>query len=245
MSGSAELDGLTLGQRVAELRRLRGLSQKDLGVEVARSESWVSQVERDVLPVERVSVLQILADALGASVGQLRPEAAGTAGDESAPDELGALRLAMTGHPALQTLLNIDDADDRPDISGLSAAVDEVWQPTHSSPLKTLAARLARLLGELERAARRANGRRHKEVAALLNSAYLAASAAFARQDEADASWLAAPRAGRGRRRSTRRPAQARRATRNTRASRSRSSDRCHGMTGVGGRHCRQLHDSD
>ena len=66
--GISALDGLTLGQRVAELRWRRGLSQKDLAVEVGRSESWVSQVERDVLPVERVSVLQTLADALGASV---------------------------------------------------------------------------------------------------------------------------------------------------------------------------------
>lgn len=49
--GTLELGGLTLGQRVAELRRGRGVSQKDFAVEVARSESWVSQVERDVLPV--------------------------------------------------------------------------------------------------------------------------------------------------------------------------------------------------
>jgi len=72
-----------------------------------------------------------------------------------------------------------------------------VWRLTHGSQFTALAARLAPLLGELERAARRGNGRRHKEVAALLNSAYLAASAAFARQDEADASWLVADRAAR------------------------------------------------
>lgn len=200
MPSSAELDGMTLGQRVAELRRLRGLSQKDLAVEVSRSESWVSQVERDVLPVERVSVLQILADALGASVHQLRPEAAqpdGTAAT-SKPDELGALRLAMTGHPALRTLLGTNtEADERPDIIRLAAAVEEVWELAHSSQFKSLASRLAPLLGELEGAARQVNGRRQKEVAALLNSAYLAASAAFARQDEPDTSWLATDRAAR------------------------------------------------
>lgn len=198
MSGSANLDGLTLGQRVAELRRVRGLSQKDLAVEVARSESWVSQVERDVLPVERVSVLQVLADALGASVAQLRPDAASPAeqSDDAAPDELGALRLALTGHPALHTLLGTD-TDDRVDLGRLAATVDEVWQLTHGSQFKTLAARLVPLLRDLESAVRRSTGRRRKEVAALLNSAYLAASAAFARQDEADASWLAADRAAR------------------------------------------------
>ncbi|MDQ2708633.1 MAG: hypothetical protein M3Z25_13775 [Actinomycetota bacterium] len=72
-------------------------------MEVARSESWVSQVERDVLPVERLSVLQILADALGASVGQLRPDAVPAPGlsDDAAVDELGALRLAMTRMPGV------------------------------------------------------------------------------------------------------------------------------------------------
>ena len=80
--------------------------RRDLASEVCRSESWVSQVERDVLPVERVSVLQSLADALGAAVRDLRPEAVESpASCVAAPDELGALRLAMTGHPALSTLL--------------------------------------------------------------------------------------------------------------------------------------------
>jgi transcriptional regulator with XRE-family HTH domain len=195
---SPDLSGLTLGQRVAELRRIRGLSQRDLAVEVSRSESWVSQVERDVLPVERVSVLQILADALGASVAQLRPEAAQAPRptETSTADELGELRLAMTGHPALRTLLGTDSAD-AVDLRELTATVDEVWQLTHSSQFRDLEARLGPLLKKLESGVRQLTGRRRKEAAALLNSAYLAASAAFARQDEADAAWLAADRAAR------------------------------------------------
>lgn len=196
--GISALDGLTLGQRVAELRRRRGLSQKDLAVEVSRSESWVSQVERDVLPVERVSVLQTLADALGASVRELRPDA-GVVRDRaetSVPDELAQLRLAMTGHPALHTLLGTA-GDERRDMAELETAVDEAWQLTHSSQFRALAVLLAPLLVGLESAARTAHGRRRTQVAQLLTRAYQAASAAFARQEEADASWLAADRATR------------------------------------------------
>ena len=53
---------LPLAERVAELRRQRGLSQRELGAAMGRSESWVSQVERGVQPVERVAVLQTLAE---------------------------------------------------------------------------------------------------------------------------------------------------------------------------------------
>lgn len=190
------MDGLTLGQRVAELRRRRGLSQKDLAVEVSRSESWVSQVERDVLPVERVSVLQTLAEALGASVRELRPDPVIAQDDDAAPDELAGLRLAMTGHPALHTLLGAASSERR-DITELRTAVDEAWRLTHGSQFTALAAHLAPLLIELEGTIRTTRGRRRADVAQLLTRAYQAASAAFARQEEADASWLAADRATR------------------------------------------------
>jgi transcriptional regulator with XRE-family HTH domain len=57
----------TVGERVAEFRRKRGLSQRDLAAAMNRSESWVSQVERGVQPVERLSLLQALAHTLSTS----------------------------------------------------------------------------------------------------------------------------------------------------------------------------------
>lgn len=192
------LDGVTLGERVAELRRRLGLSQKDLAAELGRSESWVSQVERDVLPVERVSVLQALADALGAPTSDLRPDAS-TVVRHSTPQqaaELAALRLAMTGHPALATLLGTAVQDNH-QLGPLRDGVAEAWRLTHASEFNALTAMLVPLLGQLEQAARVRRGRQRSEVAGLLTSAYQVASAAFARLDEADASWLGADRASR------------------------------------------------
>ena len=199
--GDAAMDtlaGKTLGERVAELRHRLGLSQKDLANEIGRSESWVSQVERDVLPVERVSVLQLLADALGTSVRDLRPEAAAEASTArgEVSDELAALRLAMTGHPALSTLLGTTEDHSR-DLRELQADVERAWQLSHASQYGALSSLLVPLLADLEGAARIARGRRRMEVARLLTTAYQAAAATFARQDEADASWVAADRATR------------------------------------------------
>jgi transcriptional regulator with XRE-family HTH domain len=78
-------DTRTLGQRVKELRRAAGMSQSDLAAAMARSESWVSQVERGVQPVERLSILQALADALKVSVRELRPDAAPTEEEPTEP----------------------------------------------------------------------------------------------------------------------------------------------------------------
>ena len=103
------LDEPTLGQRVAELRRRRGISQRELAVELGRSESWISQVERDVQPVERIGVLAKLADALGVATRDLRPEITdGRRPDEELllPNDLDTVRLALTGHPALSALFN-------------------------------------------------------------------------------------------------------------------------------------------
>ena len=36
----------TIGERIAEARKRKGLSQKDFASLMGRSESWVSQVER-------------------------------------------------------------------------------------------------------------------------------------------------------------------------------------------------------
>ncbi|MFF0631345.1 helix-turn-helix domain-containing protein [Nocardia sp. NPDC004151] len=196
----------TLGARVAELRRRRGLSQKELGAAIRRSESWVSQVERDVLPVERLSVLQRLADVLGVAVRDLRPEAAepvaADRGDGHRPGSavFEQLRLLLTGHPALDQLLG-DEADRVPEpnaadakLPELQQRVDLAWQLAHESRLVEVGGSLLELIPDLEHAAR-ANTPRRPEVLTQLSRAYQVAATAFTRQEEVDAAWVAADRA--------------------------------------------------
>lgn len=187
------VDGPTLGQRVAELRRRKGLAQKDLAAEIGRSESWVSQVERDVLPVERMSVLRSLADALGVSVQELRPDAVVGRGPAT-PDELEQLRLALTGHPALAELLGTHQHETQ-DPTTLAAQVEQAWALVHAGELNAAAILMSALLHQLEGLARRDGADQRAQAAQLLTRAYQAASAAFARTGEAAAAWVAADRA--------------------------------------------------
>jgi transcriptional regulator with XRE-family HTH domain len=187
----------TLGERVAEYRRQRGLSQRELAAEMKRSESWVSQVERDVQPVERLSVLHALAQALGVSVRDLRPEALPEPDDaEPVANDLDGLRLELSGHPALPKLFaRRDDQDGAVDLNDLRAEVERAWTLAHEARFAPLNDVLTELLPRLENAARDATADNASGLHALRARAYQAASAAFARQDEPDAAWVAADRA--------------------------------------------------
>lgn len=192
------LDQPTLGQRVAEARRRRGLSQRELAVELGRSESWLSQVERDVQPVERISVLTKLADALGVTTRDLRPEVtdARTVDAEPAlPNDLDSVRLALTGHPALPVLFDESRQRQPVDLEALERAADEVWDLAHASRFADLSHKLAAVLPTLEQAARQSLPDQLQALNQLRARVYQAVSAAFARQDEPDAAWVAADRA--------------------------------------------------
>lgn len=184
---------LTLGERVTELRTRRGLSQRELAGEVGRSESWVSQVERDVLPVERLPVLQALADALGVTVRDLRPEGDLTDDTQQRRGDLDALRMVLTGHPAPELLLT-DPQAAAVDLEALDARVRRAWDLTHASAFSDANAVLVDLIPELESAWRQARRSQRAALARMLADTYQAAASAFARLDEADASWVAADR---------------------------------------------------
>jgi transcriptional regulator with XRE-family HTH domain len=86
-----------------------GPSQVEFAGLIGRSDSWVSQVERGVRAIDRMSVLQKVADVLGVSVDELR----GAEPDDSTalterPGAFEALRLALTGHPAISAALGAE-----------------------------------------------------------------------------------------------------------------------------------------
>ena len=64
-----------LGRKIAAERRRRGLSQPELARMIDRSVAWVSQVERGVRKVDRMSVLEALAAALDVPLAELAAEA--------------------------------------------------------------------------------------------------------------------------------------------------------------------------
>ncbi len=190
-------DPQIVGERIAYHRKRLGLSQVEFAGLIGRSDSWVSQVERGVRAIDRLSVLQKVADVLSVSVDELSgvDYEDQTAADR--PEAFETLRLTLTGHPAISAALGtstptVTDAQ----IDQLRELHEQIWPLVHASRYNELAPLVNRLIPELERAVRAADDPDAAEtVRALLGDTYQAVAAAMAKVGEADAAWVAADRA--------------------------------------------------
>jgi transcriptional regulator with XRE-family HTH domain len=190
----------SFGARVAAFRKERGMSQAELAAAIGRTASWLSQVERGIQPVNRLSVLRMLADALGVSQATLRPDlperdtVAAADAEASKPNDLDQARLLLSGHPVPEVLLADQSTANRAGLPELRAAVDRIWELTHADKFAELSSTLGPLVPRLERAVRTAPAKDRPELWQLLGRTYQALAAAFVRQDEPDAAWVAADR---------------------------------------------------
>lgn len=183
----------TLGRKIAQHRQRRGLSQKEFARQVDRSETWLSQVERGVRRIDRMSVLEKLADALDLPLAELAADAPVVMAATQQPAAATELGLALSSSDALAAVLG--EVSGPVDVERLAAQVSEAWTRTHASEYEHVGALLVRLLPELEQAARVAEGDAQREVFASLARAYHACAAVLSNVGDTGASWVAADRA--------------------------------------------------
>jgi transcriptional regulator with XRE-family HTH domain len=182
----------TLGRKIAAERRRRGLSQPELARMIDRSVAWVSQVERGVRKVDRMSVLETLAAALDVPLAELAAEAPVVAAVTEEPPGASGLRLVLSGAYALRAMLN---GRRPPALSTLRTKTRQAWDRTHSGRYADLTDLLRGLVPDLETAARTMPAAQRAEVFELMAAAYQACSAALAKLGEPEAAWIAADRA--------------------------------------------------
>jgi transcriptional regulator with XRE-family HTH domain len=186
-----------IGERIALIRRRRGLSQVKLAGLVGRSESWLSQVERGARPVDRLGIIRELARVLDVPVSELTgaaPEIVRDPAEQHAAVE--EIRLTLSAFDFL-TLLMRPEADGSvpvPDLAGMRVQVDRIWHLTHASDYTNLAPLFGSLLASGERAAHASNGARRAEVFELLAQTYQAVAAVMSKLGETELSWVAAER---------------------------------------------------
>jgi transcriptional regulator with XRE-family HTH domain len=182
---------VALGRKIAEVRRRRGLSQPELARMIDRSVAWVSQVERGVRKVDRMSVLETLSDALEIPLSELAAEAPIVAAVNEEPPGAATLRLVLSGSWSLRAMLNGHDA---PSPAEMRAQVDRAWSLTHESRYADLSDLLRDLVPALEAGARAVPEDQRAEMFELLAAAYQACSSALANLGEPEAAWIAADR---------------------------------------------------
>jgi transcriptional regulator with XRE-family HTH domain len=181
-----------LGRKIAAERRRRGLSQPELARMIDRSVAWVSQVERGVRKVDRMSVLETVATALDIPLAELAAEAPVVAAVTEEPPGASGLRLVLSGAHALHAML---DGRHAPAINRLRTKTRKAWELTHAGRYTDLTDLLGGLVPDLESAARAVPEDQRAGVFELLATTYQACSAALAKIGEPDAAWIAADRA--------------------------------------------------
>lgn len=187
-----DASAVTLGRKIAFHRTRRGLSQRDFGAMVDRSETWVSQVERGERRIDRMTVLRQVAEALEVPLAELAADTPIIAEASSRPAPASALRMLLSSSLRLALSVGQPTAGDLDD---LQATADRAWDLAHATEYDELIPILTTLIRELEATVRAVKGSSRKVAFRTLARAYHAAAAALVKLSELGAAWVAADRA--------------------------------------------------
>lgn len=181
----------TIGERIAAYRKRRGLSQAVLAGLAGRSESWLSQVERGVRSVDKLSVILDLAQALKVEPAQLigRPWQLAPNGDAAA-DDVEEVRGFFTRHDDL-----LGDAPPPIDLSDLRARVAQTHRDYQAARYSRVLSGLTPMLQGIDSTYRTAERPHDQELALGYVSAYVVAAKLLTKVGAADLAMLAADRA--------------------------------------------------
>lgn len=189
---------MPIGERIAAYRRRRGLSQEVCANLVGRTGAWLSQIERGARPIDRLSVLQQLADVLRVEVSDLIGRRA--SGDSRARPQspvVAALRSVLLRSDALATMLAPADADGpgAPSLDALQRDLDLANRLYQATRYEAAARRVTELVGRAEHAARERTGDDRRLALELLASVYHLAAKVLSRVGEPGLAWIVAERA--------------------------------------------------
>jgi transcriptional regulator with XRE-family HTH domain len=185
----AEVAGI--GERIAAYRLRRGLSQATLAGLVGRSESWLSQVERGIRSVDRLSVLLDMARVLHVDVESLvgRPWQYAPNGGPTA-DGLDEIRQVFTSYSRLLG----GAAPELPPAAELMARVDTTHGHYQAARYQDVIGLLPDLLSTVD-AIPRVTGADRPELLRVYVSAYIAAAKLLTKLGVTDLAAVAADRA--------------------------------------------------
>jgi transcriptional regulator with XRE-family HTH domain len=191
------VDYMSVGERIAIYRRRRGLSQVALANRIGRSEAWVSQVERGIRHVDRLSIIIRLGQVLRVTVEDLTGQPFSLAPNGGAEYQaIPALRAALTDYEVIPAMLGTRMRDDGP-VRGLTYLqrnanqANRLYQAAHYEEAGLL---LSRLIGEAQRAARELPRDDRRAAFGILAQTYHITAKTLTKVDETELAWIAAER---------------------------------------------------
>ena len=187
-----------VGERIAIYRRRRGLSQAVLAGLIGRSVSWLSQVERGIRAVDRMSVLIDLSRALKVDISELtgQPFALAPNGGLE-PEGLADIRRVLMRYSQLPAAIKPapSTVTAPPDLARLRSRVDTAWRLRQASRYGQLGRQIANLIADAEQATQYYHGDEQRLAFALLAETYQVARAMLRKLGDGHLAWIAADRA--------------------------------------------------
>jgi transcriptional regulator with XRE-family HTH domain len=125
---------MPIGERIAYWRQRRGLTQRVLADLIGRSESWLSQVERGIRSVDRMSVMLDLASVLHVKVTDLTGQPLSLAPNGGVDfDPVADIRHALLPYDVIVSSMRAGGADTKepPNLDVLrsdTAAAWDLWE---------------------------------------------------------------------------------------------------------------------
>ncbi|BCL17872.1 helix-turn-helix domain-containing protein [Micromonospora sagamiensis] len=181
---------LPIGRRVAQWRVQRRMSQQVFADRLGKSKSWVDKVERGVRALDRLSVIEEIAEVLRIDpvvlLGRDTPPAAATT--SGLVDGVDGVRAALARHDVFRTGV---EAPPLPPVDEVARLVGHGWLAYQHAHYP----QLVRMLPDLLDTARRCHTPRAERSAELLVQAYRLTSSVLVKLGDAGLAWLAADRA--------------------------------------------------
>jgi transcriptional regulator with XRE-family HTH domain len=193
--GSQRVRTSDVGSRVRYWRERRGFTRGHFADLMGRSPSWVDKVETGERQLDRISVLEQVAEALHLPVHVLLDDDSFQRGAQCVdPAEIAAIRTALQRYDVSRDGVPHHSGEEHAPVSParLRKHVDHAWTAFQASDYATLGPVLARLLDEATATAAHADEPR--QTAALLSETYQIIASTTRKLGYVDLEWIAAER---------------------------------------------------
>jgi transcriptional regulator with XRE-family HTH domain len=180
-----------IGERIRIYRQRRGLSQRELAGLIQRSESWLSQVERGIRSVDKLSVLIDIAKILKVKVETLSGQPFSLAPNgEPELDGMAAIQDALGAYPGLG--VTTPPPARLQDIERMTTEVHLRYQSADYSAATRI---LPSLIKSVDGLVAESRGEERRRALELQSSMYVAAAKLVTKVGNGELAWLTADRA--------------------------------------------------
>jgi transcriptional regulator with XRE-family HTH domain len=180
---------------VAWHRLRRGLSQEVLAGLVGRTADWLGKIENDRAPLDRLSVIRSLADALGVPVAALIEDHANHGPHEETDEHVAEIRSILMDYRQISPVFPFAVNDgERPDLRFLRSEVETVMCAYQASDYDRVLRRLPDLLSRTQTAVRVHESEQRRRAGVLLALACQACAMILTKIGETDLAWIATER---------------------------------------------------